>query len=275
PSRDWLKIAKTSQARNKINQWFKKEKREENVEQGKSMFEKEVKRTRIAINQLLKSEFVEVLFRKYNFNNMDDVYAAIALGAITANRVVSRLREEYRKSLPQEEQTNMLLKQIEKESSKKKVKERNDSGIIVKGIDNCLVRLSRCCNPVPGDEIIGYITRGRGVSVHRRDCSNMKHNIIDGDARLIEVYWYKNVSPNISYLAEITMKALDRQGLIIEITSAIGESRIPLRAINARPTKDLNVSMHMTLEINNTEQLDRIISKLSKIKGVIEISRNK
>ena len=204
---------------------------------------------------------------------MDDVYAAIALGAITANRVVSRLREEYRKSLPQEEQTNMLLKQIEKES-RKKTKEHHDSGIIVKGIDNCLTRLSRCCNPVPGDEIIGYITRGRGVSVHRKDCPNIKNNIIDGDARLIEVYWYKNVSPNVSYLAEITMKANDRQGLIVEITSAIGESRIPLRAINARPTKDMTVTMHMTLEISNTEQLDKIIAKLSKIKDVLEISRN-
>lgn len=273
PSRDWLKIAKTSQARNKINQWFKKEKREENIEQGKELFEKEAKRTGIPVSTLLKPEYVESVLKKYNYNSMDDVFAAIALGAITPQRVVTRLREEYRKSLPQEEQTNMLLEQIEKES-RKKAKDPHDSGIVVKGIDNCLVRLSRCCNPVPGDEIIGYITRGRGVSVHRKDCPNIKNNIIDGDARLIEVNWYKNASSNVSYLAEITMKANDRQGLIVEITSAIGESRIPLRAINARPTKDMTVSMHMTLEINNTEQLDRIIAKLSKIKDVLEISRN-
>ncbi|NLM72739.1 MAG: bifunctional (p)ppGpp synthetase/guanosine-3',5'-bis(diphosphate) 3'-pyrophosphohydrolase [Clostridiaceae bacterium] len=276
PSRDWLKIVKTSQARNKINQWFKKEKREENVEQGKELFERELKRNALTPSQVLKNEFLDPMFRKYNFRNIEDVYAAIALGAITANKVVSRLKEEYRKSLPPEEQTNMLLEQIEKDNkTKKRKKNMPDSGVVVKGIDNCLVRLSRCCNPVPGDDIIGYITRGRGVSVHRRDCTNMQTNIIDGDARLIEVSWYKNPSPNVSYLAEITMKAHDRQGLIVEITSAIGESRIPLRAINARPTKDMNVSMHMTLEINNTDQLDRIIAKLSKIKDVFEISRNK
>ncbi len=274
PSRDWLKVAKTSQARNKINQWFKKEKREENVEQGKEIFEKEVKKNSLTMNQAIKSDYLDTLLKKYNFHNVEDLYAAIALGAITAAKIVSKLKEEYRKSLPPEEQTSMLLDQIEKEN-KKKSKTVPDSGVVVKGIDNCLVRLSRCCNPVPGDEIIGYITRGRGVSVHRSDCPNVKNTIIDGDARLIDVYWYQNVSHNVSYLAEITMKAHDRPGLFVEITNAIGESRIPLRAINARTLKDSSVLMHMTLEINNTDQLDRIISKMSRIKDVFEISRNK
>lgn len=274
PSRDWLKMAKTSQARNKINQWFKKEKREENVEHGKDIFEKEIKKNGLTMNQVVKSEYLETIMKKYNFHSIEDIFAAIALGAITANKVVSRLKEEYRRSLPPEEQTHMLIDQIEKES-KRKSKTLPESGVIVKGIDNCLVRISRCCNPVPGDEIIGYITRGRGVSVHRKDCSNVRNNIIDGDARLIEVYWYESVSPNVSYLAEITLKAHDRPRLIVEITNAIGESRIPLRAINARTAKDMSAIMHMTLEINNTEQLDRIITKMSRIKGVLEISRNK
>jgi len=274
PSRDWLKIAKTSQARNKINQWFKKEKREENVEQGRIAFEKELKKHGLTMNQALKSEYIDTLLKKYNFNNIEDIFAAITLGGITAQKVVSRLKEEYRKSLPPEEQTSMLLDQVEKES-KRKVKTIPESGVVVKGIDNCLVRLSRCCNPVPGDEIIGYITRGRGVSVHRKDCSNIRNTIIDGDARLIEVYWYKHVSHNVSYLAEITLKARDRTGLIVDVTNAIGESRIPLRAINARTAKDMSVLMQMTLEINDTEQLDRIINKMSRIKDVIEISRNK
>jgi len=274
PSRDWLKIAKTSQARNKINQWFKKEKREENIEQGKEIVEKELKRNGLTMNQVLKSEYLDVVFKKYNFHSIEDLFAAVALGAITANKIVSRLKDEYRKTLPQEEQTDMLLSQIEKEN-KKKTKSVPESGVVVKGIDNCLVRLSRCCNPVPGDEIIGYITRGRGVSVHRKDCPNIKNNIIDGDARLIEVYWYKNVPQNVSYLAEITIKAHDRTGLLVEITNAIGEARIPLRAINARSNKDLTVLMHLTLEISNTEQLDRIIAKLNRIRDVYEISRNK
>lgn len=131
--------------------------------------------------------------KKYNFHSVDDIFVAIALGSITLNTVVSRLKEEYRKSLPPEEQTNLLLNSVERES-KRKNKSTPDSGIVVKGIDNCLIRISRCCNPVPGDEIIGYITRGRGVSVHRKDCPNVKANIIDGDARLIEVYWYKKSS---------------------------------------------------------------------------------
>ncbi|NLB78076.1 MAG: bifunctional (p)ppGpp synthetase/guanosine-3',5'-bis(diphosphate) 3'-pyrophosphohydrolase, partial [Clostridiaceae bacterium] len=274
PSRDWLKIAKTSQARNKINQWFKKEKREENVEHGKIAFDKEIRKNGLTMNQAIKSEYIETLLKKYNFHNIEDVFAAIALGGITVAKVVTRLKEEYRKSLPPEEQTHMLIDQIEKEN-KRKSKTLPDSGVVVKGIDNCLVRISRCCNPVPGDEIVGYITRGRGVSVHRKDCSNIRNTVIDGDARLIEVYWYKSVSTNVSYLAEITLKAHDRSGLIVEITNAIGESRIPLRAINARTSKDMSVLMQMTLEISNTDQLDRIIAKMSRIKDVFEISRNK
>lgn len=274
PSRDWLKIAKTSQARNKINQWFKKEKREENVSEGKAVFEREIKKLGLTMAQATKDEYIEPILKKYNFHSIEDLFAAIALGAITAAKVTSKLREEYRKSLPQEEQTSLLLEQIEKEN-KKKQKTIPESGVVVKGIENCLVRLSRCCNPVPGDEIIGYITRGRGVSVHRKDCPNVKNTLIDGDARLIEVYWYKSVSPNVSYLAEITLKAHDRSGLLVEITNAIGESRIPLRALNARTTKDMSVIMHMTLEINNAEQLDRIIAKISRIRDVFEISRNK
>jgi (p)ppGpp synthetase, RelA/SpoT family len=273
PSRDWLKIVKTSQARNKINQWFKKEKREENVAQGKDIFEREIKKNGLTSGQVLKPEFVDPLLKRYGFNSIDDLYAAIALGAIKASKVVTRLRENYRQSLPPEEQTKMLIKQIETET-KKKAKSAPESGVIVKGIDNCLVRLSRCCNPVPGDEIIGYITRGRGVSVHRKDCPNIQQNIIDGDARLIEVFWYNAVSPNVSYLAEITLKAHDRPGLLVDITNGIGESRIPLRALNARTGKDFMAIIQMTLEINSAEQLDRIIAKISKIKDVYEISRN-
>jgi len=274
PSRDWLKIVKTSQARNKINQWFKKEKREENIEQGRDLFEKELKKNSLTPSQVLKSDVIDTILRKYNYHSIEDMYAAMALGAITPKKVVSRFKEEYRKSLPPEDQTKVLLDQIEKEK-KKKSRSIPESGIVVKGIDNCLVRLSRCCNPVPGDEIIGYITRGRGVSVHRKDCPNVRNTIIDNDARLIEVYWYNNVLPNVSYLADITLKAHDRTGLLVEITNAIGESRIPLRAINARTSKEMYVLMHMTLEINNTEQLDKIIAKISRIKDVFEISRNK
>ncbi len=274
PSRDWLKIAKTSQAKNKINQWYKKEKRDENVEHGHDLFDKEIKKSGYTAQQLVKAEWLEPIMRKFSIHTMDDLYAGMALGALSAAKVVSKLKEEYRHSLTPEEQTHLLLEHIEKESKKKK-KIVPESGVVVKGIDNCLVRLSRCCNPVPGDDIVGYITRGRGVSVHRADCSNVKNNLIDGDARLIDVSWYKSTTHTVAYLAEITIKSHDRSGLLIEITNVIGESRIPLRAINARTGKDLVAIMHLTLEITHAEQLDRIINRISSIRDVYEISRNR
>jgi len=274
PSRDWLKVAKTTQAKNKINAWFKKEKRDENVEHGEELFEKELKKSGFTAAQLMKPEWLEPIFKKYSFHNLEDLYAGIALGALTSAKVLSRLKEEYRHTISPEEQTQQILEQIEKESKKKK-KIIPESGVVVKGIDNCLVRLSRCCNPVPGDEIVGYITRGRGVSVHRADCVNVKNNLIEGDARLIDVSWYKHTSHTVAYLAEITIKSHDRSGLLIEITNVIGESRIPLRAINARTSKDLIVTMHLTLEITHTDQLERIINRISSIRDVFEISRNK
>ena len=274
PSRDWLKIAKTAQAKNKINQWYKKEKRDENVLHGHELFDREVKKSGYTLQQLSKSEWLDPILRKYGFHAMEDMYAGFALGALTPAKVVSKLKEEYRHSLTPEEQTHMLLEHIEKESKKKK-KIVPESGVVVKGIDNCLVRLSRCCNPVPGDAIVGYITRGRGVSVHRADCSNVRNNLIDGDARLIDVHWYRHTSHTVAYLAEITIKAHDRSGLLIELTNVIGESRVPLRAINARTGKDLVAVVHLTLEITHTEQLDRIVNRLSSVRDVYEISRNK
>ncbi len=274
PSRDWLKFVKTTQAKNKINAWFKKEKRDENVEHGQELFEKELKRSGYTAAQLIRQIWLEPILKKYSFHSMEDLYAGFALGALTPAKVISKLKEEFRHTISPEEQTHIILENIEKESKKKK-KEVPESGVVVKGIDNCLVRLSRCCNPVPGDAIVGYITRGRGVSVHRADCVNVKNNLIDGDARLIDVSWYRHTAHTVSYLAEITIKANDRPNLLIEITNVIGESRIALRAINARTGKDLVVTMHLTLEITHTEQLDRIINRISSIRDVYDISRNR
>ena len=271
PSRDWLKIVKSSQARNKINQWFKKEKREENVARGKEMVERELKKQTFTYSQLFKPEWVEKVVKKYTFNNLEDIYAAIGYGALTANRVISRLKEEYRKTVRPGE----IARQTNKDNEqRKKTRRRNipENGIVVKGIKNCLVRLSRCCNPVPGDDIIGYITRGRGVSVHRNDCVNVTNNI-DGDNRLIEVSWYD--SKDVAYKAGITVMANDRTALLMEITNVIGEAKIPLKAINARTTKEQVAIMNLTLEITNTEQLEKIIRKLKRVGGVFEVTRNR
>lgn len=270
PSRDWLKIAKSSQARNKINQWLKKEFREENIVKGKEAVERELKKQGLAFNQLFKSEWVEIILRKYTFNTLEDVYASIGYGAITASKVISRLKEEYKKTLKPEEIAD--IEPLVQQRANRKKKNVPESGVVVKGIENCLVRLSRCCNPVPGDDIIGYITRGRGVSVHRKDCTNVNGNI-DGDTRLIEVSWY--TSENASYKADITLMANDRTALLMEITNVIGESKIPLKAINARTTKDQIAVMSLTMEIVNTEQLEKIIKRLKKVDGVFEVSRNK
>lgn len=273
PSRDWLKKVKTSQARNKINQWFKKERREENIERGKELFEREMKKQDINPQQLLKQELIETALKRYNFNSIDDLYAAIGLDVITSRKAISRLKEEYRRTLPPEEQKQFLL-QTEKarERGKRKKQQKNsESGVIVKGVDNCLVRLSKCCNPVPGDSIIGYITRGRGVSVHRKDCINIA-NAADADTRLIEVRWYKDNAA--SYQAELTIKAHDRTQLLMEITNVIGDARIPLKAINARTTKKNVAMMNLTVEITDTDQLEKIINRIKRVPDVFEITRN-
>lgn len=273
PSRDWLKIVKSSQAKNKINQWFKKENREENIIRGKEIVEKELKKQGLTYSQLFRAEWVDIILKKYTFNTLDDVFSAIGYGGITASKIVSRLKEEYRKTAKPEELEEQTLEtaavQVKSEKKKKSVPE---SGIIVKGIDNCLVRLSRCCNPVPGDAIIGYITRGRGVSIHRNDCINVVNNV-DEDNRLIEVSWV--TAGNVAYKADITVMANDRTALLMDVTNAIGESRIPLKAINARTTRDQTAIMNLTLEITDTEQLEKIIRKLKKIDNVFEVTRNK
>lgn len=270
PSRDWLKLVKSSQAKNKINQWFKKEKREENVIRGKENIEKELKKQSFTFSQLFKSEWVDGILKKYTFNSLEDLYAAIGYGALTANKVISRLKEEYKKTIKTEDLAEQMVETQVKSSQKKKTVPEN--GVVVKGIDNCLVRISRCCNPVPGDDIIGYITRGRGVSVHRRDCSNVT-DTIDGDNRLIDVSWFSG--NNVAYKADITVMANDRTALLMEITNVIGEAKIPLKAINARTTKEQIAIMNLTLEITNTEQLEKIIKKIKKVEGVFEVTRNK
>jgi len=271
PKLDWLKMAKSSQARNKINQWFKKEKREENIVKGKEIVEKELKKHGLIYSELFKPEWVEFVLKKHTFNTLDDLFSSIGFGAITANKVITRLKEEYKKTLKPEDNNIKLIEEItqKQQKSKKKVPE---SGIIVKGIDNCLVRLSRCCNPVPGDDIAGYITRGRGVSVHRSDCPNIVS--LDGEGRLIDVTWYGE-GHKTSYKADIAILANDRTALLMEVTNAIGEAKIPLKAITARTTREQVAVMNITLEINNTEQLEKIIRKIKKIDSIFDVTRSK
>ena len=272
PSRDWLKIVKSSQAKNKINQWFKRENREENVVRGKELVERELKKQGYPYSQLFKAEWVDLLLKRYSFQSLDDVYSAVGYGGITANRIVSRLVDEYRKANKIEQFIEIAQEgnDVQKQSTKKA--NLPQSGIVVMGLENCLVRLSRCCNPVPGDQIIGYVTRARGVSVHRADCINAVENIDDSN-RLIQVSW--NTDLKDSYLADITIIARDRAGLMMDISSIAMAADISMQGINAKISKNEFAIISLTLEINDTKQLDNIIRKIMGVKSIINVTRAK
>jgi GTP pyrophosphokinase len=274
PSRDWLDIAKSSQARSKIKQWFKRENREENIVRGKELIEKEMKKQGFTPAQLLKPEWVDRLLKRYNFNSTDDAYSAVGYEGISAQKLVQRLVEEYRTVNKTTEYLAEIMQQDGKEPQKQERTRRKppESGILVKGIENCLVRLSHCCNPVPGDPIIGYVTRARGVSVHRADCANALGGVDDTN-RLIQVSWYEET--NESYSAAISIVANDRPVLLMDITSAISASKIPLKAVNAKMSRDNFALIDLTLEINDKDQLDTIIKKLNGIESVLNVTRSR
>lgn len=272
PSRDWLKIVKSSQARSKINQWFKKEMREENIQKGREMLESQVKKLGLTWNDLFKTEWLAPIMKRYNFTSLDDMLSAVGFGGISTNKIISRLKEAYRKNIKAEQLPPLLEdeKLTKPEIAEKSVR-HSDNGIIVKGVENCLVRLSKCCNPVPGDSIVGYVTRGRGVSVHRSDCVNILTGI-DDSSRLIEVSWHTNGSA-VTYPTEIIVIAHDRSDLLLEVINILSEAKLTCKAVNARVNKEGNAVINITIEIQDIEQLDRIIEKINKIKDVIEVSR--
>ena len=271
PSRDWLKIVKTTGARNKIQNWFKKAQKEENTAKGKEMIEKELKRIGMSFADLFKTEWIEKALQRYKYNTLDDCYASIGFGAISPTKIIARLLEEYKKEHKEEE----IEKKINELKARKRVEKSkvSKSGIIVKGIDNCLVKLSRCCNPLPGDEIIGYITKGRGVSVHRKDCINCKE-LITEEQRLIDVAWYKE--DNASYMAELEIYANDRTGLLADVTVAVGELKAKIVAINARTVQNNRVAIiTIGLEVEDIEMLNKVIKVIRKVDSVYDVHRQK
>jgi len=266
PSRDWLKIVKTSSARSKINQWFKRERRDENIAHGKDFFEKEIRKSGYSYAQLYNQQIIDSELQRHNFASIDDLYAAIGYGGIPASKIVSKLRDEYRRRIASELPSEALEKPAHRTSS---------NGITVKGIDNCLVRMSRCCSPVPGDEIVGYITRGRGVSIHRTDCVNVQKNFIgEGESdRLIDVEWEGQNNESSSYFAELLITADDRTGLLADITNIISGFKISTNTFNARMSKDMVATINIMVEIHSSTQLDSLIKKLMGAKGVLQVVR--
>ncbi|HWR61824.1 MAG TPA: bifunctional (p)ppGpp synthetase/guanosine-3',5'-bis(diphosphate) 3'-pyrophosphohydrolase [Clostridia bacterium] len=271
PSRDWLKIVKSSQAKNKIRQWFKKEKREENIQKGKELLEKEIRRHGYTPAQLLRQEWIEIISKKFSLHSVDDVYSSLGYGGLTSNQVITKLKEEYRKTQKSDErEEDMIERQVEK--AQERAGRHNSTGVRVKGVENILIRFSKCCNPVPGDEIVGYITKGRGVSVHQKDCPNVA-DLMNEAERFIEVEW--NSQTKVSYNADVEVRATDRKGLLAEITTIIDESKINISAFHSRTTKDKMAIINFILEINDIEQLNKLIRKFRKIEGVIDVFRAK
>lgn len=269
PSRDWLKFVKSTTAKNKINAWFKKTEREENIIKGKEILEKEIKRLGISYSKIFKTEYLQPALERYKFLNVEDMYASIGFGGISSTKVLAKILEGYKK----DHQDEILEKKLQELASEKtkKIKPSN-LGIVVKGIDNCLVRLSKCCNPVPGDEILGFITRGRGVSVHRKDCKNIDDLIEQAD-RMIDVYWYD--STKTGYNVDIEIHSNDRNGLLADIIKQIGNSKCSLIAVSSKVNKDKIVQTNLTIEVENTEVLNKVCSNLKDIKNVYEVERKK
>lgn len=268
PSRDWLKFVKSSGAKNKIQQWFKKAQREENIVKGKEVIEKEIKRIGMTHSELFKPEWVQIAMERYKFNTIDDLYASVGFGAISPGKIISRILEEYRK----EHKEANIDQKIEELSKKKVNRNTSKTGVVVKGIDNCLVKLSKCCNPLPGDSIVGYITKGRGVSVHRLDCKNVK-DLVSDENRMIDVYWYNET--NASYHVDVEIYANDRPGLLADIIKELSISKAKIVAITSKANKERILTTELTLEVESLEELNKILKSIRKIDSVYDVKRRK
>ncbi len=269
PSRDWLKFVKSSSAKTRINQWFKRAQRAENIEKGKDAIEREVKKLGIKYSDLVRPEWLQMAMDRYKFQTVEDLYASIGFGGISVNKLMARLLDEYRKEHEEEDFEEKIEELAKSKPSRSKP---SKTGIVVKGIDNCLVKLSKCCNPLPGDEILGYITKGRGVSVHRTDCVNVK-DLLNEEDRMIDVYWFDDV--NGSYKVEIEILANDRNGLLKDVIKQVENAKVKLTGMNTRTTKEGIAIIDISLELENKDMLNKMLSALRNIESVYDVNRKR
>ncbi|AFM42358.1 (p)ppGpp synthetase, RelA/SpoT family [Desulfosporosinus acidiphilus SJ4] len=270
PSRDWLAFVKTSQAKNRIRQWFKKEQREDNIIRGKESLEREVRKLGLDPTSVLKHESLMAIGKSQNLVGIDDLYASIGDGVLTPNKVLMRLRED----LTKEEREKMQLAALQQSEGKTPAQNhygKASQGVRVKGVDNVLVRFSRCCNPLPGDAIIGYITRGRGVSIHRKDCTNILNHSQDEQERVVEVVWADEVDS--TYPVDIKIHGIDRPRLVTEVMNTVLDTRTHILGINAKVGKDDAAHIQLRVEIRNLEQLKMVMHKIRKIKDITDVER--
>lgn len=275
PSRDWLNIVKSTQAKNKINQWFKKEFKEDNIIRGKELINSYCRSKSIDLLNILKPKYQQIVQKKYGFRDWDAVLAAIGHGGLKEGQVVNRLQEEYEKEHKKEITDETILEKISEANRQKVHIARSKSGIVVKGINDMAVRFSKCCNPVPGDEIVGFVTRGRGMSIHRTDCVNMLHLSAAERERLIDAEWEdtSDTEGGGQYLAELKMYADDRQGLLMDVTKVFTEEKIDVKSVNIRTSKKGTATLDMGFIVQGREQLEVVIKKLRQIESVIDIER--
>ena len=266
PSRDWLKIVATNEARTKIRSWFKKERREENIAEGKAEYERELRRNGIALTGEKEAEFLRLISEKQKFLTPDDFFAALGYGGIILSKIMPMIKDEYTKFTAVPDQTAPKLA--------KQPKTVSSEGVVVEGVGNCLVKLSRCCNPIPGDDIIGFITRGHGVSVHKRDCSNVPRSIAESaePERWIKVFW--NTVVKNDFNASVLLTCLNAKGIMNEIFGTLNSIHVTVQSINTRDTKDGRTLINLTVNANSVEHLKSVMARLGKINGVLSVDRS-
>ena len=269
PKRDWIKSVKTSEARNKIRSWFKKEKREENIAEGKEELEKEFRRNGIILPEEEFLKFLDDIVKRQHYNTSDEFYAAIGYGGVSLSKIIQRIKDDYIRFYKTTD-SQKIEKALE---TKPRRKRTHNNGVIVEGIENCQIKFAHCCNPLPQDDIIGFVTRGFGVSIHKHDCPNIVRSLTDSanDGRWLKAYWADTVESSFQSVLEIT--ADDHQGLLADVSITISNMHVPIRSLNAREAKNGIAMIQITLEINDLGQLNTVISTLRKIDGVISVSR--
>ena len=273
PSRDWMNLCKSNSARTKIRQWLKRERRDENILRGKEMFEGEMRRAGLSMAYLNDEELVATCIRKLAVTSLDDMYAAIGYGGITSTRTVNRFRDEIARAAKQDAHKTALDKLNEAAERRAAKPVKAVQGVLVEGMDNCLIKFSRCCTPVPGDPIVGFITRGQGISVHRADCPNYLNSLREkeGESRWIHVEWAEKTTG--AYTTSLRILARDRNGLVLDIAQVLNALTAKVQSLNARSLPEGNAMVHITMEVPDLASLQLIMARIRTLNGVRQIER--
>ena len=276
PSRDWLSVVKSTQAKSKINQWFRNQFKDENITKGKEMLAQYCKIKSIVLSNLIRPEYQEKVMHKYGFKDWESVLAAVGHGGLKEGQVINKLQDEYNKAHPKIVSDAQVLESVDENNAVSRPGDKaGRGGIIVKGAHDVAVRYSKCCSPVPGDEIVGFVTRGRGISIHRTDCINIINLSAADRSRLIEAEWQDadSMVHQELYSAEINIYGNNRSGLLVDVSKVLTERKIDIKSVNVRTSKQGTATINMSFDIRSTEELRQIIDKLRQIDSVLDVER--